>query len=81
MGAANIFTGRVLARKEHIVHLETPSGPAGWYVSAPRRYRLGASLSVVVRPDVVQVVPHGWTLDRRQRLSRHSDAPRPIWEK
>ena len=60
MGAANIFTGRVLARKEHIVHLETPSG-LRLVCQCAAAVSVGASLSVVVRPDVVQVVPHRWT--------------------
>jgi len=60
MGAANIFTGRVLARKEPTVHLETPSG-LRLVCQCAAAVSVGASLSVVVRPDVVQVVPHGWT--------------------
>jgi len=60
MGAANIFTGRMLARKEHTVHLETPSG-LRLVCQCTAAVSMGASLSVVVRPDVVQVVPHGWT--------------------
>jgi spermidine/putrescine transport system ATP-binding protein len=60
MGAANIFTGQVLTRKEHTVHLETPSG-LRLVCQCTAAVSVGASLSVVVRPDVVQVVPHGWT--------------------
>ena len=60
MGAANIFTGRVLARTEHTVHLETPSG-LRMVCQCNAAVAVGTALSVVVRPDVVQVVPHGWT--------------------
>jgi ABC-type Fe3+/spermidine/putrescine transport system ATPase subunit len=64
MGAANIFTGRVLARTEHTVHLETPSG-LRMVCQCNAAVAVGTALSVVVRPDVVQVVPHGltWTGD------------------
>jgi ABC-type Fe3+/spermidine/putrescine transport system ATPase subunit len=60
MGAANIFTGQIMARTEHTVHLKTSSG-LQLVCQCATAVSVGASLSVVVRPDVVQVVPHGWT--------------------
>jgi ABC-type Fe3+/spermidine/putrescine transport system ATPase subunit len=49
-----------MARKEHTVHLETLTG-LRLVCQCAATVSEGASLSVVVRPDVVQVVPHGWT--------------------
>jgi ABC-type Fe3+/spermidine/putrescine transport system ATPase subunit len=49
-----------MARKEHTVHLETLSG-LRLVCQCAAAVSVGVSLSVVVRPDVVQVVPHGWT--------------------
>jgi len=60
MGAANILTGRVLARTEHSVQIETPMG-LRVLCQCAEEVSVGASISVVVRPDVVQVVPHSWS--------------------
>jgi len=60
MGAANILTGRVIASAEHMVHIETPTG-LRVVCQCAEEVSLGESVSFVVRPDAVQVVPHGWT--------------------
>ncbi len=60
MGAANIVTGRVTDRTEHTVQIETPTG-LRVVCQCAAAVSVGASLSVVVRPDAVQVLPHGWT--------------------
>src|SRR5262249_62150091 len=56
MGAANIFTGRVLARKEHTVHLETPSG-LRLVCQCATAVSVDASRSVGGRPDGVEGGP------------------------
>ena len=56
-GGANIFTGRVLAEGAHVC-LETPSG-LRLVCRCAAAVSVGASLSVVVRPDVVQVINTG----------------------
>lgn len=59
MGLANIMEGKVVAYDEQTVHIMTESGLrlAGAYADA---VSLGTPMRFVVRPDVVQVVPHGW---------------------
>jgi spermidine/putrescine ABC transporter ATP-binding subunit len=60
MGAANILTGGVVDTSGTTVCLETLTGlriVCQYAMPAP----LGSTLRLVVRPDAVQVVPHGWT--------------------
>jgi spermidine/putrescine transport system ATP-binding protein len=56
MGATNIFGGRVTAVTPQAVHLDMPGGLA---VSVPPAsgVTVGATLSFVVRPDAVQLLP------------------------
>lgn len=60
MGAANILTGRVTASVEHMVHIETSTG-LRVVCQCTKDMPTGESVSFVVRPDAVQVVPHSWT--------------------
>jgi len=59
MGATNILTGRVTDKTEHTVHIATPTG-LRVVCQCAEAVSVGASISVVVRPDAVQVLPHGW---------------------
>lgn len=60
MGAANIFTGRISASTGQTVRLETPTG-LQVVCQCTRALAVGESVSFVVRPDAVQVVPSHWT--------------------
>jgi len=60
MGAVNILTGRVSASAEHTVHIETPTG-LRVVCQCTQEVSVGESVSFVVRPDAVQMVPHDWT--------------------
>jgi spermidine/putrescine transport system ATP-binding protein len=60
MGAANILTGQVTASAESTVHLRTPTG-LEVVCQRTREVAMSQSVSFVVRPDAVQVVPHDWT--------------------
>jgi spermidine/putrescine ABC transporter ATP-binding subunit len=60
MGAANILTGQVTASTAPMVHLVTPGG-LRVVCQCPTPIPVGQSVSFVVRPDAVQVVPHDWT--------------------
>ena len=60
MGAANIFSGRVTAVTPQAVRIETASGLTVTTLPTPG-VAAGASVSFVVRPDAVQILPHDAT--------------------
>ncbi|MGE3537734.1 MAG: ABC transporter ATP-binding protein [Candidatus Tectimicrobiota bacterium] len=59
MGLANVIAGQVVATAEPLVHLVTPAG-LRLVGSCPDAVAVGAAVRLVVRPEVVQVVPYGW---------------------
>ena len=60
MGAVNILAGRISARAEHTVCIETSTGRRV-LCQCTQAMAVGQSVSFVVRPDAVQIVPHDWT--------------------
>lgn len=59
MGATNILAGRVVETMATTIGLETSTG-LRVVCQCATAVRVGTVLSIVVRPEALQVVPHGW---------------------